>query len=128
MIKVSLFIWIGNKFKNKFDAFIATIKIILVSMCLSSPYLIFCDITNLSLNSINNESFEIYEDCVATSDKTIIWNYISGWYPTIVSYILPVFVISFCYIRIMIYLSSNKKNFHRDSVRFSEISVYSLFH
>lgn len=89
-------------------------------MCLSSPYLIFCDILNFKIslddNSTNNDSFETIEECSATSENLIIWNYISGWYPTIISYIVPVIAICFCYIRILMYLSSKSKSLRDDSV------------
>ena len=88
-------------------------------MCLSTPYLIFCDILTLKLNKYNssyNESYDTIDECSATSDTTVVWNNISGWYPTIVSYILPVFVISYCYIRILMFLSTNSDNLRHGSV------------
>ena len=95
-------------------------------MCLSSPYLIFCDIVSFKINStlnlsIDDDPYDIIEECRTTSDATVLWNYVSGWYPTAISYIIPTIVINYCYIRIMLYVSHNTGNIAYGSVRFKQI-------
>ena len=84
-------------------------------MCLSAPYLVFCDVQITNSNE-NNQTYEIIEECIATSNTTIMWNYISGWYTTIFSYIIPVIIISFCYVRILKYVSRNSMSSANNSI------------
>jgi hypothetical protein len=77
-------------------------------------------------STTSNDSFEIIEECSATSEKLEYWNQISGWYPSIISYIIPVIVICFCYIRILMYLSSKSRNLREGSV--SQIIYYTEFY
>jgi hypothetical protein len=87
-------------------------------MCLSTPYLIFCDVKNLTLTeSIDNHTEQFFDECIAISNKTVVWNKLSGLYPTVVSYLIPVILICFCYIRIMIHISKSSRNLADDCVR-----------
>ena len=93
-------------------------------MCLSTPYLIYCDVQNITSTSSNNQTDEFTYECIATSNTTIVWNHLSGWYPSIVSYIIPVILICFCYARIMVYISKSTRNLADDSVRIFKKNLF----
>ncbi|CAF0735003.1 unnamed protein product [Brachionus calyciflorus] len=127
-----------QSWRNSGFVFYITCLIWLISFILSIPNLITYNVqplvyylnknsTNLSNSNefqsiFNNSSYEIVEECVQKRDFFL--SNVTQWYSTIVSYLIPSFVLVVSYIKILHFMTVKTKNLALTSTYNSKISVF----